>query len=242
MEYHGTAFPNWYITFQQAALAALPRPPEIDQDTALGWTDNGEAMQRAFLQFLVPPTPPTRLIIREKILFIDRTTPFNPAEFIGMEWSIWRGPADGDGLSGEEDQDERSLELKEIDTAKILLETCLQDEKSMTGEEQILRLKSAGRIRLDSAIFYSLWHHHWMIPKEWEKKINGYTACIFFDGTPLRSPDGDRCTLCLYFEDDRWGWHCCWLVGDRDVGGPSAVLASISRVSNDFVGSWTLDF
>lgn len=55
MEDHGTAFPSWYITFQQAALAALPRPPKIDQDTALDWADNGAALQRAFLQALVPP-------------------------------------------------------------------------------------------------------------------------------------------------------------------------------------------
>lgn len=54
---------------------------------------------------------------RKNILFIDRSIPFNPAKFIGAGWTIWRGPADGDGLSGEEDHDERSLAIMEIDPA-----------------------------------------------------------------------------------------------------------------------------
>lgn len=56
MSKHGTdSFPNWYITFQQAALAALPRPPELDQDTALGWADNGKAFTNALAAALLPP-------------------------------------------------------------------------------------------------------------------------------------------------------------------------------------------
>lgn len=55
MSEHGTAFPSWYITFQQAALAALPRPPQIDKDTALGWADNGEGFSRVLAEVLVPP-------------------------------------------------------------------------------------------------------------------------------------------------------------------------------------------
>ncbi len=54
MEKHGTTFPGWYITFQQAALAALPRPPQIDQDTALGWSGNGESLSRVLAKILLP--------------------------------------------------------------------------------------------------------------------------------------------------------------------------------------------
>lgn len=230
MEDYGTAFPKWYITFQQAALAALPRPPQIDQDTALGWADNGEAMRRAFLQVLVPPTsvlaPMPRT--RKKILSIDRTTPFSPAEFIGTGWSIWRGPADGDGLSGDEKQDERSLALKDINPAAILLETRLRDdEQEMTGEERILRLKVADRIRLDAAILQVFWKNKPLIPVHFKKKIRGRVAYIFFDGTVLRSPHGRRWTLCLYFGPGEWRWHFSWLSHGRGVLNPSAVLASI---------------
>lgn len=67
MEDHGTAFPNWYITFQQAALAALPRPPQIDKGTALGWANNGKEMRKAFLQALVPPTVPAVSLLLEAV-------------------------------------------------------------------------------------------------------------------------------------------------------------------------------
>lgn len=43
---HETAFPSWYIAFQQAALAALPRPPQITKDIALAWADNGELFRQ----------------------------------------------------------------------------------------------------------------------------------------------------------------------------------------------------
>lgn len=57
MSKHGTdsSFPDWYITFQQAALAALPRPPELDQGVALGWADNGESFANALAIALLPP-------------------------------------------------------------------------------------------------------------------------------------------------------------------------------------------
>lgn len=54
---HGTTsilFPDWYIRFQQAALAALPRPPELDQNTGLGWADDGETMKRVLAEALLP--------------------------------------------------------------------------------------------------------------------------------------------------------------------------------------------
>ena len=77
------------------------------------------------------------------IITVDRKKPFNPAEFIGKGWSFWRGPADGYGLQGELEQDERSLALTTLDTGKIILKTSLEGEKSwITGEENLKRLKS----------------------------------------------------------------------------------------------------
>lgn len=38
-------------------------------------------------------------------MIIDRAKPFNSAEFIGSDWNVWRGPKDGNGLEGEEEQD-----------------------------------------------------------------------------------------------------------------------------------------
>ncbi len=172
--------------------------------------------------------PGHRTALNHGQMMIDRSTPFNPAEFIGNGWTIWRGPADGDGLSGEEDQDERSLALTEIDPAAIFLETCLRDrEDRITGEETIRRLKAAERIRLDAGIFSVFLENHMRIPKEWKKKTNGYRTFIFFNGTTLRSPWGYRYTLYLCFHDREWFWRYDRLGNDRSADDPSAVLASI---------------
>lgn len=43
--------------------------------------------------------------------------------------------------------------------------------------------------------------------------------------TILRSPNGNRYTLYLYFNDGKWNWNYNWLDNDRNVNNPSAVLA-----------------
>ena len=55
---HGTAFPDWYITFQQAVLAALPRPPKLDQATGLAWANNGASLTTTLHQVFVPASLP----------------------------------------------------------------------------------------------------------------------------------------------------------------------------------------
>lgn len=165
--------------------------------------------------------------IADTIIQIDRSQPFDPAEFLGAGWSIWRGPADGDGLSGDEDQDERSLALTEVDLSKIRFETCLQKgEASITGEEKLRRLKVSGHIRLDAKIFQTLWENRDKIPEAWKEKINSNTRFIFFDGTILRSPRGNRFVLYFCRRDGEWHWSYRWLECDWSASGPSAVLAS----------------
>ena len=159
-------------------------------------------------------------------LRIDRTTPFDPVHFIGKGWSIWRGQVDGDGLTGDEDQDERSLALTEVDLSKIRIETCLHNrETRVGGEEKFLRLKAAHYIRLDAKVFQTLWERK-EIPEPWKEEVDGNTRLIFFDGTILRSPSGDRRVLCLDWSDGGWRWSCGWLGLGWYAAGPSAVLAS----------------
>lgn len=159
---------------------------------------------------------------------IDRTKPFNPAEFIGEGWSFWRGPMDGNGLEGDLEQDSRSLELTEVDFSKILLETCLKDGENYTsGDERIERLIKAERILLDLGVFKTLWDNKASIPARFKEKTKGNTTFIFFDGQTLRSPFGFRSSLCLYLLDGGvWRWLVFRLDGSRNTLSPSAVLAS----------------
>lgn len=152
----------------------------------------------------------------------DRTKIFNPAEFVGVGHTIWCGPANGTGLEGELDQDERSLALDELDLSKIQLETTLVGkEKVVKGEERLIRLKSKSLIRLDPGWLVELLKDTSKIPEHWKK-----LGAICFDGQILRSPDGDRYVLGLDWNGGAWRWDTSWLDNDFDASDPSAVLAS----------------
>ena len=160
-------------------------------------------------------------------LIVDRTKPFNPATFVGRGWTIWRGPKDGNGLTGEEAQDTVSLKLTEIDFAKVLFTACLKDgEATVTGEEKIIRHGVAGHTRLDAKIGQSLFEEKGQATLEWLYKTFGITW-FELPGTVLRGSVGDRYFLCLYRDNDgRWYWLYYWLGSNRSARDPSAVLAS----------------
>lgn len=160
-----------------------------------------------------------RVIVGEaRTIFIDRTAPFDPVKLLelGQGWTI-------------DEQDECSLVLNQIDLTNIRFEHMLKKREScIKGEERLKRLKKAGHIRLDAKVFQTLWESQALIPESWKEKTNGSTTFIFFDGTVLRNPDGDRYVLCLYWYDGRWNWrYDYWLEFDWYVHYPSAVLASI---------------
>ena len=198
---------------------------QVSADTAQRIIDNPTGSGREFTRFLM--NGGRVVVVQSSVIPINRTTPFNPTKFLGEGWSIWKGPADGDGLSGDEEQDERSLDLTELDISKVQLVTCLHgDEDYIKGEERLKRLKKAKFIRLDAQIFLTLWQNQHLIPESWKEKTNGNTTYIFFDGISLRSPLGDRYSLCLFWRGGEWLWLCFWLGRDRFSDDPSAVLAS----------------
>src|SRR3989338_8684179 len=62
--------PGWYIEFQAALLRQAPRPGEIDQVTAEGWTSNQKGLKNKLAGCLLPPSvtasadPPLDFIVR----------------------------------------------------------------------------------------------------------------------------------------------------------------------------------
>lgn len=195
-------------------------PSDVGQDVI----DDPVGSGRAFTDFLLARAkfPPS-----SSILHIDRSAPFNPVKFLGEGWSIWRGPADGDGLSGNEDQDQRSLALTELDLSKVQLVTTLRGrETRIGGEEKLLRLKESGSVRLDAKVFLTLWENKDRIPEIWKEKTGGSTTYVFFDGTILRGPDGGRYVLYVCWGGGEWGWGYRWLGFGWYSYNPSAVLAS----------------
>lgn len=136
-----------------------------------------------------------------RIIKINRNNVFNPAQFMEHQ-----------GLEIEE-QDDLSIMLEEIDSSIIALESMLQDEVVIKGEEHLKRLKQAGHIRLDARIFQTLWENQHLIPEYW-KGTTDNPKHIFFDGTILINHCG-RYVISMYWDMKKWNWTYCRL----DIGG-----------------------
>ena len=152
-------------------------------------------------------------ISEPKIIPIDRTRSFDLVKLLGQGWTI-------------EEQDERSLTLTQVNLANVRLEHMLKKgEDRITGEEKLKRLKKAGQIRLDIKVFQILWENKAWIPEAWKQKTNDNTTFVFFVGTVLRYPNGNRGVLCLYWHDGQWHWGDSSLNSGWSACGPSAVLS-----------------
>ena len=146
------------------------------------------------------------------IIRINRTELFDPAQFIHHK-----------GLEIDE-QDERSIMLEAIDPSAIALESMLQSNTIISGNEHLKRLKQTGHIRLDARIFQTFWENQHLIPERW-KRTKDHVNYIFFDGTVLRNQSG-KYVICMYWaESKKWKWTYCRLdLGAWNSKDLSAVL------------------
>ena len=158
---------------------------------------------------------------------------FNPAEFIGPGWGFWRGERDGSGLTGKLDWDSRSLTFTHKRLARVQLISslergtfCKDAEILVSGERTLERLWVANCIPLNLSFFEVLWKNKNLIPLLFQTTHS--MTRIFFDAQSLRSPDGERCTLCMYFEETdgncKWEWETVPLRNLRNQRDLSAVI------------------
>lgn len=148
---------------------------------------------------------------------IDRTKPFDFSIFPGNGSSVWKGPKDGKGLDGEEDQDQRSLAITRIDPANLLLLNGLKhNEKCINGEDRraIMMLET---IQLDVKIGQTLYEEKGQKTLRWLHQV--YGVCLFeLLGTVIRDEFGDRDVR--YFkrnEDGSWSWYLDSLYSRREA-------------------------
>ncbi|MDD5011846.1 MAG: hypothetical protein PHQ00_06965 [Phycisphaerae bacterium] len=158
----------------------------------------------------------------------------DPSSFIGKDWKIWKGPTDGDGLTGDEDY---VPEPDIVDFEQIMLETHLQgEETSIYGEEKMKRARESKNRQLGDKAFLALWNN-WLSCKSagksedsilerlrWSGKIG---TVVYFFGRTLRRPGGNRCVLCLYFGGGGWRWDYYWLDDRWGDDISSVALASV---------------
>lgn len=186
---------------------------------------------KRFTQFLKNGAKAVVTVVASFVLKLASS--FDSTEFIGKGWSVWKGPADGNGLEGDEDRDVREDDLAEIDWSHVEFETCLKEgESCITGEEKFCRLKKSGKICYGGRAFLSLW-------KDYQEKgessvlenlyrTKGITYVDFF-GLILRTSDGYRRVLYLFRRDGgRWGWGYYWLDRGWSCRNFSAVSAQVS--------------
>ena len=140
------------------------------------------------------------------VLALDRS--FNPARFFHDPRRKWKAIIS--------EVDRRAEALKEVDFARIGLETCLKHEDvgGITGVEKLARLKESGVIRLGVSAFLSLWREEGHITLKWLNEVRGVTH-IDFMGTVLKGPDGKRRIMALYRYSGGWWLWRCRLLEDR---------------------------
>lgn len=135
------------------------------------------------------------------------TVKFNPAKFIGNDWSF---------------SDDARLPLAPmgIDFADVEFVGVLnEDEPSITGQERDERLRKLGRLHLGLDHFLRCWEARNSLPEAWKKVV------IAFDAQKVCSPDREPYVLELYWDGGQWNWGCSWL----DGGFNSQVVSAVAR-------------
>ncbi len=166
--------------------------------------------------------------VESRSIQIDRSRPFDP-RFIyppgGI--TIWKGPKDGGGLCGDEDQDPRAVTISSLDLSKVRLETGLShEERQISGETRLARLKEKSLIRLDATVAMTLWKNPGLIPEQWKRTVLLHPLMIYFEGTIVRCWNGHRYSFCIFWNyiAESWCWRMCGLKHDLSFCQPSAVL------------------
>ena len=173
-----------------------------------------------------------RRIYEQSILPINSHGTFDPTKFLGDRFSVWKGPVDGDGMTGVEDRDGRNFMIGTIAFAHVKFETCLEDRGSgIFGEEKLKCLRKKNILCLGGDAFLSLWLNYKAENKksilEW-LRINRNIVYMDFFGVVLRKKHDDlgamRCVLSLQYIHNEWNWHVCWLAFNWMYVMPSIVL------------------
>lgn len=171
-----------------------------------------ENINRRIIAFLNNGLDPTIEI--PEPLIIDRSKPFDVRKFMGREdVTIWRGPMNGNGLKGEEEQDSRSLSLTKMDFTKVLFMSCLkEDEKTISGFEKFSRLLNTKHIRLDAKACEALFEEKDHATLQWAYRVLGITE-LQFPGTVVRASDGSAFCLDLWRMDESRDGRGKWCSG-----------------------------
>ncbi len=170
------------------------------------------------------------MTLESSLIRIDRSTLFNPAEFLGAGW----GEIPEQWEIAEQDE----VLLTAVDLATIRLETTLKGREQLVGvRENIFRLKERGYTRLDAKILQMLWENQSLIPESWKEETFCKTTHIFFDGTTLvdrRSGNFGVLYLLWNARGEAWEWAPRLISQYRRDNDLSAVV-TVYRSDRQFI-------
>lgn len=169
----------------------------------------------------------------------NRTFPlpvFDPS-FVGDGWKTWKCRPENPEVfdeNGQEDIDPRARAVNEVNWNLVRFLTMLRREEKTTGikgQEKTRRMRKSRRsFPLDCRAFSFLWED-WKknganSVLEWLRKTRGITYVDFL-GQSLRSPNGLRFVLSLYWYGGVWFSDYRWLGSHWYARNFSAALASV---------------
>ncbi|MFZ2193813.1 MAG: hypothetical protein WAV31_06235 [Candidatus Moraniibacteriota bacterium] len=142
---------------------------------------------------------------------ISIPTVYDFRKYLGACIDIWKGPVEGDGLSGDDDVDHRSLLLKEVHFSDFVFDNCLQPgERDISMEEKLSRLKEKKDfIGFGVNVFIALW-------EDYQKKKKRSALEWFYNNCSISGMDFPGTMLKERYSEHR---QLLWLVRCRGTSG-----------------------
>ncbi len=168
---------------------------------------------------------PVLVVEKGPVFVIDRSKLPTVSELLGDEWTLWKGPKEGDGLEGSGEQDSRSISRSEFNFSGMrFVHGFKEGEEAIDGEEKLERIKALPCIRPDFGFGIGLFLEKGQTTLKWLYDTHGLTWLEIPD--VLCHDGGYRYFLILSREGSgAWHWDYRWLRHERRRGWLTPLLS-----------------
>lgn len=144
-------------------------------------------------------------------------------------FTFWMGPGNGDGLHGDDRQDQNSLALTEIAVDTVTL-CSIEYRPGLKVVDNHIKLVDACRICLDAGFWLAILKDPFLFPASWkETRDGGCITRVHFNGTIFRSTDGFPMILWMSWVDGGLKWGLSWARDEWKCGDVSASLPKAKK-------------
>ena len=199
--------PGWYVEFQAALLRQAPRPGEIDQVTAEGWTSNQKGLKKNLAACLLPP-PATvsaeplklellldlvgtvrtsattaKLVAKKKFVINTKRNAPVKISYLGDNFMAWFLNGDGKTEDPISEQTLRYHKLRKSSVDGPIIEELGGEAKAETTLSEMFSLMEKQKHGEDGVLLNNCWVNLFYI-----KDVAGVlrTVCVYWDGDGWR--------------------------------------------------------